>query len=101
MTIGPAIDKGHVAIVGGGLLGLTTAYRLTQAGVSVTVYERAPVLGGLAATTNLDGIPVDRFYHVVLPTDDRVIGLADGPRHRRGPLPLPAHRRRLLPATAS
>jgi protoporphyrinogen oxidase len=77
MTIGSAIDKGHVAIVGGGLLGLTTAYRLTQAGVSVTVYERAPVLGGLAATTNLDGIPVDRFYHVVLPTDDRVIGLAE------------------------
>ena len=82
MMRAPAADRGHVAIVGGGLLGLTTAYRLTQAGVSVTVYERAPVLGGLAATTNLDGIPVDRFYHVVLPTDDRVIGLGRGPRHR-------------------
>ncbi len=65
-----------VGIVGGGLLGLTVAYRLAAAGVPVTVYERDKRLGGLAASTDLDGIPVDRFYHVVLPTDDHVRGLA-------------------------
>ena len=65
-----------VGIVGGGLLGLATAYRLAQAGVDVTVYERDGQLGGLAGTTDLGGIPVDRFYHVVLPTDDRVRSLA-------------------------
>jgi protoporphyrinogen oxidase len=65
-----------VGIVGGGLLGLTVAYRLVCAGRAVTVYERDGVLGGLAATTDLDGIPVDRYYHVTLPTDDRIIGLA-------------------------
>jgi protoporphyrinogen oxidase len=65
-----------VGIVGGGLLGLTVAYRLLAAGVPVTVYERDTKLGGLAAATDLDGIPVDRYYHVVLPTDDRVRGLA-------------------------
>lgn len=63
-------------IVGGGLMGLTVAYRLAQAGVDVTVYERSEQLGGLAGTTDLGGIPVDRYYHVTLPTDDRVIGLA-------------------------
>ena len=67
---------GGVGIVGGGLLGLTVAYRLATAGVPVSVYERSRTLGGLAGATDLDGIPVDRFYHVVLPTDDHVRGLA-------------------------
>jgi protoporphyrinogen oxidase len=65
-----------VGVIGGGLLGLTTAYRLAQAGVDVTVYERDAQLGGLAGTTDLGGISVDRYYHVVLPTDDRVRSLA-------------------------
>jgi protoporphyrinogen oxidase len=69
-------ERKSVAIVGGGLLGLTVAYRLAGEGVAVTVYERDRTLGGLAGQTNLGGIPVDRYYHVVLPTDDRVIGLA-------------------------
>jgi protoporphyrinogen oxidase len=65
-----------VGIVGGGLLGVTLAYRLAQAGVSVTLYERDERLGGLAGTTPLDGIPVDKYYHAVLPTDTRVRELA-------------------------
>ncbi|HWH95012.1 MAG TPA: FAD-dependent oxidoreductase [Baekduia sp.] len=65
-----------VGIIGGGLIGLTAAYRLAQAGVAVSVYERDGHLGGLAGTTDLGGIPVDRYYHVVLPTDDRVRSLA-------------------------
>ncbi len=66
-----------VGIVGGGVLGLTTAYRLARQGVRVAVYEAAPTLGGLVGTFDMDGHQVDRFYHVVLPTDDRVIGLAE------------------------
>ncbi|QEC50097.1 FAD-dependent oxidoreductase [Baekduia soli] len=70
------MSTGSVGIIGGGLIGLATAYRLAQAGVDVSVYERDAQLGGLAGTAHLDGIPVDRYYHVVLPTDDRVRGLA-------------------------
>jgi protoporphyrinogen oxidase len=77
----------RVAVVGAGLLGLSAAYRLAQAGMSVTVYERDAELGGLAGTTPLAGIPIDRFYHVTLPTDERVIELAEelglGDRFRR------------------
>jgi protoporphyrinogen oxidase len=58
-------------------MGLTAGYRLACSDVDVTVYERDRILGGLAAQTDLDGIPVDRFYHVVLPTDHRVRALAD------------------------
>jgi len=55
---------------------MTSAYRLSQAGVEVTLYERAPDLGGLVGSFDFDGTQADRFYHVVLPTDDRVLGLA-------------------------
>lgn len=66
-----------VGIVGGGILGLTAAYRLARAGVAVSLFERAPDLGGLVGSFDFDGTPADRFYHVVLPTDDRIRGLAD------------------------
>jgi protoporphyrinogen oxidase len=66
----------RVAIVGGGLTGLSLAYRLGQAGIGVDLYEGSPRLGGLAGDMEFDGARVDRFYHVILPTDERVIGLA-------------------------
>jgi protoporphyrinogen oxidase len=66
-----------VGVVGAGLLGLTAAYRLASVGVRVSLFERAPDLGGLVGSFEFGGRPVDRFYHVVLPTDDRVVGLAE------------------------
>jgi protoporphyrinogen oxidase len=66
-----------VGIVGGGILGMTAALRLAQAGVRVALYERAPDLGGLVGAFDLGGRKVDRFYHVILPSDDRVRGLAE------------------------
>jgi protoporphyrinogen oxidase len=65
-----------VAIVGGGIMGMTAAYRLLQSGVHVALYERSTDLGGLVGSFDFDGHRVDRFYHVILPTDDRVRGLA-------------------------
>lgn len=70
------MSTSSVGIIGGGLLGVTLAHRLSQAGVSVTLYERDERLGGLAGTALLGGVRVDRYYHVVLPTDDRVLALA-------------------------
>jgi len=69
--------KPTVGIVGGGILGMTAAYRLAQAGVAVSLYERAPDLGGLVGSFDFDGRQVDRFYHVILPDDHRVVGLAE------------------------
>jgi protoporphyrinogen oxidase len=65
-----------VCIVGGGILGLTLAYRLACGGRDVRVFEREHTLGGLAAAFDFDGHLVDRYYHVVLPTDHHVTGLA-------------------------
>jgi len=66
-----------IGIVGGGLLGLGLADKLAARGVNVTVYESSPQLGGLAGSTELGGVRVDRFYHAVTTSDQRVLDLAD------------------------
>lgn len=67
----------RVGIVGGGILGTVLALRLQQAGAAVTVLERSPGVGGLAASMDFGGHTVDRFYHVIVPSDERMIGLAE------------------------
>jgi len=44
-----------IVIIGGGLAGLTTAYRLTQQGVDVTLYEAKNRLGGRVFTVTING----------------------------------------------
>jgi protoporphyrinogen oxidase len=62
-------------VVGGGLLGLTIAHRLADAGQRVTVVEAAPELGGLASAWQLGDIVWDRHYHVTLLSDLRLRAL--------------------------
>jgi protoporphyrinogen oxidase len=66
-----------VGVVGGGVLGVSLALRLAQAGAEVTVIERGPSLGGLAGTMDFSGHEVDRFYHVITPADSRMIAMAE------------------------
>jgi protoporphyrinogen oxidase len=66
-----------VGIIGGGLLGLGLADKLSARGIKVSVYESSAQLGGLAGSTSLGGVRVDRFYHAVTTTDRRVLDLAD------------------------
>src|SRR5215467_2838526 len=62
-----------IAIVGGGLTGVSLGYFLSRHGVSVDIFEASPVLGGLAGPLVLeDGTAVDRFYHAILPSDDHL-----------------------------
>ncbi|HTP80325.1 MAG TPA: FAD-dependent oxidoreductase [Bacteroidota bacterium] len=62
-------------IIGGGMTGLTLALRLVQRGIRVVVHERDPYLGGLSSESTLANVPVERFYHCVLPTDTALLGL--------------------------
>jgi protoporphyrinogen oxidase len=68
-------DPRRWGIVGGGMLGLTLALRLAQAGERVTVLEAASRLGGLASAWSLDGAVWDRFYHVTLLSDHNLRAL--------------------------
>ena len=66
-----------VAVVGGGILGMTLARRLAARGARVTILEGATRSGGLAAPANVGGFTWDRFYHVILRTDQHLLDLLD------------------------
>ena len=56
-------------IIGGGILGMTLALRLSQKGYKVTIFESAEKAGGLTSSWKMDGVTWDRFYHVILMSD--------------------------------
>lgn len=56
-------------IIGGGIMGMTLAHRLAQAGQQVTIYEAAPNLGGLVSPWKMGDVEWDKFYHVILMSD--------------------------------
>lgn len=56
----------RVAVVGGGLAGITAALRLADAGAAVTLLEARPRLGGLATSFRRGRLDVDNGQHVFL-----------------------------------
>lgn len=56
-------------IIGGGIMGMTIAHKLAQQGHQVTLFEGAPALGGLVSSWKLGNIEWDKFYHVILLSD--------------------------------
>ena len=53
----------RIAIIGGGITGLTCAYRLARDGHEVTVYERNAETGGLASSFESNGFVFDYGPH--------------------------------------
>jgi protoporphyrinogen oxidase len=68
----------RIAVIGGGLTGLTAAYELSKNGHQVTVFEKEPVLGGLAhgfQPKNWEW-PLEFAYHHYFTNDNVLIKLA-------------------------
>ncbi len=60
----PAPDGPSVAVVGGGLAGLTAALRLAQSGFAVTIYEAKPTVGGNLSANEVKVKDTDVFHDV-------------------------------------
>ena len=73
----------NVAILGGGLTGLTAAHELVSAGHTITLFEKNPRLGGLAGGMKQPGWDwyLDYTYHHVFTTDTAILELAKNLRH--------------------
>jgi protoporphyrinogen oxidase len=79
----------RVAVIGGGIAGLVAARDLGRAGADVTVLERAPHLGGQAASSSIGpGQEIERYYHFICVGDTGYqrmlgeLGIADRLRWR-------------------
>src|ERR1700730_9264753 len=65
----------QVAILGGGITGLTSAFYLLRQGAEVTVFESRPPLGGLAPYFGFEQIWWNKFYHFILTSDRPLLQL--------------------------
>lgn len=65
----------HVGVIGGGIAGLTVAYRLASAGYRVSLWEQSAELGGLAAAFDVPGGQLEKFYHHLFMSDRAIVGL--------------------------
>lgn len=62
----------RVAIVGGGISGLSTAYFALKKGYSVELYESTDRLGGLAASFDFNGLTIEKYYHFICGGDHKL-----------------------------
>ncbi|WAL62481.1 FAD-dependent oxidoreductase [Thermocoleostomius sinensis] len=71
----------QVAVVGGGLAGLATAYELSQRGFQVTLLERSPQLGGKIASWPIqvgdESFRMEHGFHGFFPQYYNLWGLVD------------------------
>ena len=66
-----------IGIIGGGVAGMTAAYRLIERGHNVSLYETSPYLGGLVRTFDVGGGRLEAFYHHVFSTDTTIVKLIE------------------------
>jgi protoporphyrinogen oxidase len=67
----------RIAVIGAGVAGLVTAYRLLQRGHEVTIFEASDQPGGLVGTFEVGGARLERFYHHLFTSDGAAIRLFD------------------------
>jgi squalene-associated FAD-dependent desaturase len=67
----------NVAIVGGGLAGISAALALQEAGLRTTIYEARPRLGGATCSFRRGDLTVDNGQHVFLRCFSAYRGLLD------------------------
>jgi len=77
VAIGGTGMTGRVAVIGGGLAGITAALRCADAGCQVTLFESRPQLGGLTHSFNRGELRVDNGQHVFLRCCTSYLALLD------------------------
>ncbi|MDQ1351908.1 MAG: hypothetical protein QG657_2214 [Acidobacteriota bacterium] len=66
-----------IAIVGGGVTGLALAYYLALEGKSVTVFEKEKNMGGLAASFDINGVLIDKYYRHIFTSHNELLHTID------------------------
>lgn len=67
----------NIAVVGGGPMGLATAYHLLKLGHRVSLFEADKQLGGMTASFIFDTIKIERYYHFICKSDQPLFDLLE------------------------
>jgi protoporphyrinogen oxidase len=80
----PRVQKYHIVkmdklktigVIGGGIMGIDIARRLSREGYKVSIIESSPDLGGLVSISRFGDYTWDKFYHVILPDDTYTLNM--------------------------
>jgi protoporphyrinogen oxidase len=63
------------AIIGAGPMGLVCALELLECGEAVEIFEHDDRIGGMSASFDFDGLPIERFYHFICKPDQPLFAL--------------------------
>lgn len=64
-----------IAVIGGGISGLSVAYFLSKMGFRPTVLEREESVGGLGGWHDINRLSIDSTYHIIFKNDAHIISL--------------------------
>ncbi|MFC4161794.1 NAD(P)/FAD-dependent oxidoreductase [Chitinimonas lacunae] len=73
----------RIAVIGAGPMGLMVALELVRRGHQADIFEHDDRIGGMSASFDFDGLPLERYYHFICKTDYplfellRELGLGD------------------------
>jgi len=73
--MGKGNDQPRIVVIGGGFTGLAAAYEISRQQIPVTVIEKDNQIGGLAASFEINGEKLEKFYHHWLTNDEEVFRL--------------------------
>ena len=62
----------RIVVIGGGVAGVSAALDLARSGNEVVVIERSDRIGGLVASFEIGGTPLECFYHHVFPHEHEI-----------------------------
>ena len=64
-----------IAVIGAGITGLAAAYQLKKDNHQVEVFEASHEIGGIAGTTHMDGMAIEKYYHHFFKSDTYIMEL--------------------------
>jgi len=67
----------NVAIVGGGITGMSAAHELNKRGIACTIFEKDDILGGLAGSFKVNDTYLEKFYHHLFTTDTALVEIVN------------------------
>ena len=71
------MSKRRIAVLGGGPMGLAVAYQLAKDGHQPVIFEADDCVGGMTASFDFNGLPIERYYHFHCISDHAFLKVLD------------------------